>query len=196
MIGISRDSIPLAQQRLRSLQLASNRRRCIRAHSDAHWHILALRQPSVRQNINHNLRSLRHITNLLAIHVAHSSADLPDLRLIVHVKASSGGNLRIVVQEPGSEVSRLYDRDFDIEWFEFRTQSLGDSGTGPLRSSVEGVAWASVPRSERTEVRDRLLAWRCAEVWDESFADVEHAEDVGVEGVVVFFGSLYNQSRC
>ena len=47
-----------------------------------------------------------------------------------------------------------------------------------------------MPGSEGAEVRDCFLAWGCAEVGDESFADVEGAEDVCVEGGVVFLGSF------
>lgn len=128
-------------------------------------------------------------------HVTHSSANLTDLGLIVDVQACSRKDLRVVVQETGPEVSWLDDSDFDIERLELGAQRLRDSRTSPFRTSVESIARASVPRSEAAKVRDRLLAWRCAEVRNESFADVEHAEDVRVEGVVVFLGSWHDQSQ-
>jgi hypothetical protein len=105
VICVGRNWIPFTQQRFRRLQLASNRRRCIRTHRDTHRHIPTLRQPSVHQNINDDLRSLGHVANLLAVHVTHPTADLSDFRLIVYVKAS---RVRAQMIEPLYSVLRAH----------------------------------------------------------------------------------------
>lgn len=189
MIRSSRNRIPLLQQRLRIPQLLPNRNRTITPQRNPNRNLLPLRLSLLRQYIDQNPTPLHHIPNLLIIRSIERGARLADGGIIVHLDALRAQHFGAVVEEAGAEVAWLDDGDGDAQGRQLAAHRLADARARPLRARVQRVARAAVPGADAAEVGDGAVAWGEAEVGEEGLGDVEHAEDVGVEGVVVFFGS-------